>query len=242
MSTSKDDDYNEKLVKFYNDYFDKDDPELTCKKYSARADKYEEELLYLGYPTPNNVVDIIKQLYQSKQGSGGESIFVLDAGCGTGLVADYLKSSRFPWVIDGFDGAAGMIEIAREKEIYRRLETCFMAKGQESISFPSDEYDLVVACGFFATGLVYPTALAELLRVTKASGHIVFTVGKNQTEEYLAAMKNEISRLVDGNQMKVAKVVEIDYFGRNRVCGYDGIEDSESPGLLKCDVYCCVKC
>ena len=249
MSSNTDDsvDYKSKLVKFYNDYHDKaHDSKLSCEKYSARASKYEEELLFLGYPALKYLVEIMTQLSQDKV-VNNEEIYVLDAGCGTGLVGEYLKqsaSSPHLWVIDGYDGAEGMVEVARKKNVYRRLETCFMIRNKEAIDFVSDQYDLVVACGFFGTGLAYPTALDELLRVTKPmTGRIIFTFGKNQPEEYLDAMKKEIKRLVDEDQWKVMKVDEIDYFGRDRSGLSDSLEDgSKSAQLVKCYVYCCMKC
>jgi len=242
---SSDIDYSTKLANWYRDFNSKEDPETSCKKYTLNASNYEKDSFYLGWPTPKILVKMITtQMFQDKLKSD-EKIHVLDAGCGTGLVGEYFKqsSSSNHWVIDGFDGAEGMVEIARKKSVYRRLETCFMVRKKESISeFNSDEYDLVVSSGFFGMMQAFATGLSELVRVTKPGGSIIFTYGKNQPDDYQTEMRNEIKRLEDGNQWKVIKVEEIDYLGRERDgLSLDGVKSSDSTELCKCYVYCCVK-
>ena len=242
---SSDIDYSAKLAKWYSDYNTLMDSETSCKKYTLNARNYEKDSFYLGYPTPKVLVEMITtEMFQDKL-KGNEKIYVLDAGCGTGLVGEYFKQSPSSnhWVIDGFDGAEGMLDIARKKGVYRRLETCFMVRKKESISkFNSDEYDLVVASGLFAFAQAWPSGLSELVRVTKPGGCIIFTFGKNQPEDYQAEMKNEIRRIEDSNLWQVIKVEEIDYLGRQRDGVSDGIKSSDSnTNLVKCYAYCCVK-
>jgi len=123
-------DYNTKLAEWYSNYNTLVDSETSCKKYTLNASNYEKDSFYLGYPTPKVLVEMITtQVFQDKL-KGNEKIYVLDAGCGTGLVGEYLKQSPSSnhWVIDGFDGSEGMVDIARKKSVYRRLETCFMVR------------------------------------------------------------------------------------------------------------------
>ena len=236
--------YNVKLIKFYEDYYDKNDPKGTCEKYSINAANYEKDTKFLGYPTPQRLAEIAFEMFQGKD---SKDMSVLDAGCGTGLVAEYLKNCGFNGSIDGFDGAEGMVELARKKNIFRRLETIFMVKGKESIDFLSNSYDSVTACGFFGNGRIHPSAFGEFLRVTKPGGFIVFSIGKNQPEEYLKELKDISKELEEKGVWKEVRVTEAGYLGRDR-SGYllnsqskivgGGYGGNNSDPLLKCSIFC----
>lgn len=96
----------------------------------------------------------------------------LDLGCGTGLAG--VAFASIVDVIDGFDLSPGMIEGARARGIYRRLEVADMIEAlrrEDAVSA-----DLVLA----ADAMVYLGDLAPLLgevaRVLDAGGLLAFTV------------------------------------------------------------------
>ena len=66
-----------------------------------------------------------------------EQRLVLDLACGTGRIGTWLKS-RCPAVIDGVDITPEMLDVARRKGIYRRLEVADVAR----TGLPSETYDL----------------------------------------------------------------------------------------------------
>lgn len=83
---------------------------------------------------------------------------VLDAGCGTGLVADHLPEGI---AVDGVDISGDMLAIARRKGRYRDLvEADLTAR----LPFEDASYAGLVSSGTFTHGHVGPEALDELFR------------------------------------------------------------------------------
>ena len=231
-----DEEYKARYQTMYKEYIDFNDPSNTVEKYSKGAYKYEEELIALGYSTPQRVAEMTLELLADNNNS---TTSILDAGCGTGFVADYLIQRGFKGSIDGFDGGAGMVEIAAKKNIYRRVETMYLVKGKESIDFESNKYDAIVASGVFTMGHVYPSALRELIRCLKPNGIILFTSRKNpQGMEYFNSVVKEVDTMVSDGIWKKIKVVEEEYFDRDCctqgvVLGPDG-----KPPPVRCNVFC----
>lgn len=78
------------------------------------------------------------------------SALVLDAGCGTGAVADRLKARGFD-VIDGVDLSPEMLKIAKAKQLYRTL---IEADLNRPLDLPRSPYTAIVSAGTFTTGHV----------------------------------------------------------------------------------------
>ncbi|OGM48640.1 putative williams-beuren syndrome chromosome region [Aspergillus bombycis] len=98
---------------------------------------------------------------------------VLDAGCGTGLVAEALAKGS-PWTIDGMDLSPAMLKVAEQTGVYRSL---FKVDLTQPIDQPDQKYDIVTCCGTFTRGHVGPDpALREFIRLLKPNGTIVATV------------------------------------------------------------------
>jgi len=230
-----DEEYKIRYQTMYKDYIDFNDPSNTVEKYSKGASRYEDEVISLGYSTPKRIAEMTLELLEGNS----SSTCILDAGCGTGLVADYLTKLGFKGTIDGFDGGAGMVELAAKKNIYKRVETIYLVKGKESIDFESNKYDAVVASGVFTMGHVYPTALHELVRCLKPGGVMLFTSRKNpQGMEYFNSVVSMVNSIEADGVWKKIKVVEEEYFDRdcctqNVVLGPDG-----KPPPVKCNVFC----
>jgi len=97
---------------------------------------------------------------------------ILDAGCGTGLAGEELKRLGFTR-IDGNDISGAMLDVADDKDAYRKLERADLT-GRLDIA--DDRYDGVICVGVFTSGHVGPDAFRELARVTKPGAPIVATV------------------------------------------------------------------
>ena len=98
---------------------------------------------------------LIAEAHINEGGSGP----VLDAGCGTGLVADHLPKSI---VTDGVDLSPDMLEVANRKGRYRTLVEADLTK---PLPFEDGAYSGLTCAGTFTQGHVGPEALTELLRV-----------------------------------------------------------------------------
>jgi SAM-dependent methyltransferase len=73
----------------------------------------------------------------------------------------------------GIDISPRMLELAREKGVYRDLREMELG-GQ--LDFPTDNFAAVVSTGVFAAGHAPPESFDDLIRVTKPGGHIIFSV------------------------------------------------------------------
>lgn len=111
---------------------------------------------------------------------GNHEATILDAGSGTGLVAEELARLGYRHM-DALDYSKDMLEQARSRKIYRSL---IQADMKERLPFDDDSYDAVVCTGTFTYGHVTGDAFAELIRITKPGGSIVFTVREGAYEEY----------------------------------------------------------
>ncbi len=98
------------------------------------APTYEETLKRINY----QVIDKINQIYPNLTGN------ILDLGCGTGLVAEKLKTKNNTF--DGIDISENMLDIAKQKNIYSSLEQTDIASYLEKTV---KEYDLIIAADVF---------------------------------------------------------------------------------------------
>ena len=98
----------------------------------------------------------------ARAAEGGATTFkVLDAGCGTGRVAEVCleqAQSRAGFTasvtveFDGLDFSQGMLDVAREKGHYGRLEQADMK--QPMSAFEDSSYDAITCSGVFLQGHV----------------------------------------------------------------------------------------
>ncbi len=104
---------------------------------------------------------------------------ILDAGCGTGNMAQILSQMGYT-NIDGLDPSAGMLEIARTKGIYRELHALFL---DTTVDRPAESYDAVVSAGVLTQGHAPPASLDGMLSVMKPSAVVIFSLSEIAYEE-----------------------------------------------------------
>ncbi|NDH74184.1 MAG: methyltransferase domain-containing protein, partial [Rhodobacteraceae bacterium] len=83
--------------------------------YTAWSDSYDKEVHENGYVTPLRVAEALDRHVLDKNTT------VLDYGCGTGLSGQALLNVGFQ-AVDGVDVTPAMVDLAREKGIYRNLD------------------------------------------------------------------------------------------------------------------------
>jgi predicted TPR repeat methyltransferase len=118
--------------------------------FNDYAPIFDEKLAELGYRAPA----LILQALAPHLPPPARDLFVLDAGCGTGLCAPLL--TPYARRLDGVDLSPKMLEKAAAKELYDRLEKADLT---EFLGGAPEEYDLIVA----ADVLCYFGDLAEVL-------------------------------------------------------------------------------
>lgn len=104
---------------------------------------------------------------------------ILDAGAGTGLVGKVLTEMGYSNLI-AMDMSQGMLEEARKKNVYRQLYRMVMG---EKLDFDTDSFDTVICVGTLTLGHAPASSLNEPLRITKPTGHIVYTLRPDIYEE-----------------------------------------------------------
>jgi len=128
----------------------------------------------LGYRGPEQMGDVLARVLDRHEG-----LAILDAGCGTGLAAPVLRPLA-TW-LDGLDLSSAMIERAKRRGLYDRLEVGELISG---LSARPGCYDVVVA----ADVLVYFGDLQPLLtaaaRALKPGGVFACTLERCDDEGY----------------------------------------------------------
>jgi len=135
--------------------------------YRKWAADYDRQMLdQRGYTAPSSIAKILSEQLPDTRAS------VLDVGCGTGLTCRLLAESGFSQ-LDGIDLSQEMIEVARERGIYRNL---LQGDVNQPLQLETASYDGVVSSGTFTHGHVGPGPLDEIFRVLKPGGVLACTV------------------------------------------------------------------
>jgi predicted TPR repeat methyltransferase len=106
--------------------------------------------------------------------------YILDAGCGTGLVGEELAKKGYS-KMDALDYSKEMLEESERKKIYHRHIQADLSK---PLDLEADCYDAVVCTGTFTYGHVKASAFDELIRVTRPGGIICFTIREGAYHDY----------------------------------------------------------
>ena len=157
-------------------------PEEVAALYDRWADTYDAEMAAAGYRHPSIALALLARHLQ--RGSAP----VLDAGCGTGLVGEWLGIVGYPRV-EGLDISAGMLARAEQKGAYARLHK--LALGGP-LPFADGHFAGIVSAGVFTTGHVGAEGLDELIRICRSGGAIVLTVKNTLWEGGFAARIAEL--------------------------------------------------
>ena len=92
--------------------------------YDDLSTNYEDIYLKVGWPDPMKCAELVEAC-QPDVTISKEHTRILDMGCGTGLVGQYLKEKGFD-NIDGQDASQGMLENAKKKGAYKELDKLFL--------------------------------------------------------------------------------------------------------------------
>ena len=165
-------------------YSSRNEQELE-ERYDQWAGEYDADLAAdFGWLSPQRTSDTFAK-YVARDAA------ILDAGAGTGLVGQCLYDLGYR-NLTAMDLSRGMLEVARQKNIYQALDQMMMG---ETLDYPTDRFDASVVVGVFTQGHAPAASLDELVRVTKPGGHIVFSLrtdthrenGFQEKQEALAA-------------------------------------------------------
>jgi predicted TPR repeat methyltransferase len=147
---------------------------FVASTFDRFAASFEEKLASLSYRAPALVAAMLQELSPEPR----KDMDTLDAGCGTGLcgalIAPYARR------LAGIDLSAGMLERAREKNVYDEL-----VEGELTAHLRAarDAFDLIVS----ADALVYFGALEDVVAAAASAlrpgGSFIFTLEDAATRE-----------------------------------------------------------
>ena len=152
--------------------------------YDDWAATYDAEMARVGYRHPSIALALLAR--HLPRGATP----VLDAGCGTGLLGEWLGIAGYPRV-EGLDLSEGMLTVARHKGSYAALHRAALGG---PLSFADGHFAGIVAAGVFSTGHVGANGLDELIRICRREGVIVLTVKNALWDNGFAAVISELGR------------------------------------------------
>ena len=146
------------------------DPGATLKLYADWAETYDQTMLDgLSYRSPQRIASLAAMTEARRD------VRVLDVGCGTGLLASYLRAEGFNRV-DGLDYSASMLAVAKRES---RIDKAFLRDLNERLEMGDECYDMLVSTGTFTHGHVGAGCLPELLALLAPGGHLICTVHRD---------------------------------------------------------------
>ena len=139
--------------------YDLKSPDDNVELYSAWAETYDNDFIE---DMQYKLHFFVAEEFVLNGGNG----LILDVGAGTGALAQALLQ-RAKFSIEATDISKEMLKVADSKRIYQRS---FLSDLTKKIPVDNSSYDGVVSSGTFTHGHVGPSAMDELVRVTKAGG------------------------------------------------------------------------
>lgn len=179
------------------------DQNTISTRYDTLSEDYENLLNTVGWPDPDETA---RQVIEYGFTADSE---VLDMGCGTGMVADYLKKHTEvdQLKIIGIDASEGMILKATAKGIYAELRKTMLCD-PESFKLNQEDllerFDFVTASGLLAAGHATAAVFDEMILALKKGGYAVFT-SRNEYLEPLGYQKGIDEQLESGKWELVTK-------------------------------------
>ena len=150
------------------------DPDETRKLYSDWAETYDQTMLDgLSYSSPRRIATLAAVTEARRDAR------ILDVGCGTGLLASYLRAHGFNRV-DGLDYSVPMLAVARREG---RIDQAFLCDLNERLELEAECYDMLASTGTFTHGHVEAGCLPELLKLLVPGGRLICTVHRDIWDE-----------------------------------------------------------
>ena len=148
--------------------------------YARWASYYDVDVAEHGYGLPGMMLATVNAAAGHDEAAArytDRSVPVLDAGCGTGLVGAVMHDAGYS-NLSGIDLSHEMVERARERGIYRRLE------GGVDLSQPAPDHlvgraVIVLVGGVFTVGHIPPESLAVVAGLAAADGLLVVSTRRS---------------------------------------------------------------
>lgn len=164
----------------------------------TQKNQYDQDMVEWNYVGPKNAAKMFSKYAHNK------SINILDAGCGTGLVAKELLKEGFNNFI-GVDFSKNMLDLI-PKNLYRELDLIDL---NNPLKYDDDYFDALICVGTFTYGHVKVHALDEFIRILKKNGLICFTV--NEGIYFKNEFNTKIIELKTNKKLKILELKKLTY-------------------------------
>tara|TARA_Y100000590_G_scaffold130264_1_gene148791 strand:+ start:150 stop:776 length:627 start_codon:yes stop_codon:yes gene_type:complete len=164
----------------------------------TKKDNYNQDMIEWNYTGPKNAVKIFSKYASNK------SLNILDAGCGTGLVAKELLKNGYHSFI-GVDFSKNMLKLV-PKDLYQKLELIDL---NNPLKYVNNYFDAIICVGTFTYGHVKAHALDEFIRIVKQNGFICFSVNEGVYKKY--KFDKKIQDLENKNKLKILELEKSSY-------------------------------
>ena len=179
-------------------------PDDNRKYYEGFAPFYDSVFVKdLGYTYPSAVANLLVK----KIKIDGP---ICDIGCGTGLVASEIKKKAPNAIIDGVDISKDMIQISREKNIYRNLLELNL---EDSLYHLLKNYSAVVSAGTFTHGHLGSDALKRL--VSHFESGTKFVIGINFDHYHSKGFEKKFKTLIKSNIIESFESSEVYVYNKD---------------------------
>ncbi|XP_011409744.1 PREDICTED: Williams-Beuren syndrome chromosomal region 27 protein-like [Amphimedon queenslandica] len=157
--------------------------------YRGWAKTYDEQLEKMEWAAPKSIVTKWMEHYSPEslqaQAASGRKHRILDAGCGTGLVGEYM-GTVFPMdnvELYGGDITPEMLEEVKAKKGNAGYVDLQVIDLKKELPYEEEFFDSVITCGVFLVGHCGPDCLPNIFRVLKKGGLLITTSRKTFYEE-----------------------------------------------------------
>ena len=143
------------------------------------------------------------------QAASGRKHKILDAGCGTGLVGEYM-STVVPMdnvELYGGDITPEMLEEVKGKKDNAGYADLQVINLKKELPYEEEFFDSVITCGVFVAGHCGPDCLPNIFRVLKKGGLLVTTSRKAFYEE----TKDDWDKYMRESNCTLLEAVDIPY-------------------------------
>lgn len=170
--------------------------------YRKFAPFYDADFVeHMGYHYPKVIAEAYHRLAKEAD------IPIADVGCGTGLVATELAISQTN--IDGMDISQEMLNVAKERKLYRELY-------EVDLTGPLDmivrNYGAVLSAGTFTHGHLGPGPLRGLLKIARAG--FLFVIGINQTHFEQERFSETLNSMMSDGKITQVQVDEVNIYSK----------------------------
>lgn len=203
--------------------------EQAANVFEPWANTYDHCAAHCGWSAPETLARSLSRIFNEHSGA---PVKILDVGAGTGILSQHLRAAIDNSTIDGVDISREMLEKAKTKGA---LDNAFVADIQhEKLPYADGTFDITASCGMFEYIEDPHRALAEMSRVTKPGGLLVFTTqeghgrGNNHSAGLIQKLLNNSGIGIVSAEMKEAySGISYNFF----VARKHGLEASPSPAL-----------